>query len=103
MKRKPRSDRKHVVYELQLATKSYIGVTRLKRTAAISARRRFLKHVNRAMTEGRDWALCKAIRKHGPESFDVIVLVVVRGKTEAHALERQLIREKKPVLNTDKR
>lgn len=103
MKRKPRSDRKHVVYELKLATQSYIGATRLKRSAKISARRRFLKHVNRALTEGRDWTLCKAIRKHGPESFDVIVVAVVRGKSEAHALERQLIREKKPALNTDKR
>lgn len=102
-KRKPRSDRNHVVYELQVATLTYIGVTRVQRNAAFSARQRFLKHVNRAMTENKDWALCRAIRKHGAPKFKVTVIAVIRGKAEAHQHERQLIREKKPKLNSDKR
>jgi hypothetical protein len=102
-KRKPRSDRNHIVYELKVARSTYIGVTRLKKSAEFSARRRFLKHVNRAMTEGLDWALCQAIRKHGPERFKVTVLAIVRGKAEAHSHERQLIRAKNPKLNSDKR
>jgi hypothetical protein len=101
--RKPRSDRKHVVYELRVATLSYIGVTRFKRTARFAARERFLKHVNRALGEARNWALCKAIRKHGPDAFEIIVVNVIRGKAEAHKFERQLIYKKKPKLNTDLR
>ncbi len=102
-KRKPRSDRKHVIYQLEVANLTYIGVTRFKRTANFAARERFLKHVNRALGEARNWALCKAIRKFGADQFEVVVLDVIRGKSEAHNVERELIRKYKPKLNTDKR
>lgn len=104
-KRKPRSDRKHVIYQLTIAQLKleYIGVTRFKRTARFAARERFLKHVNRAYGENRNWALCKAIRKHGAEAFDIAVISVIRGKAEAHIQERKLIIRRKPNLNTDLR
>ena len=68
-----------------------------------SLERRFRKHVNRANTESKDWNLCNAIRKYGPEAFDVTVLEVVRGKSDAHMRERELIKIRKPKLNTDVR
>lgn len=102
-KRKARSDRKHVIYQLEVVGLTYIGVTRFKRTARFAARERFLKHVNRAMGESRNWALCRAIRKYGADQFTIVIVDVIRGKREAHVVERELIRKHKPKLNTDKR
>lgn len=101
-KRKSRSDRKHVVYSLYVNGQEYIGVTFVdKGRVNASIMRRFRKHVNRAMSEGRDWALCKAIRKYGADAFEIYYYDVVRGKAAAHNLERELIKELAPSLNTD--
>ena len=71
-KRKARSDRKHVIYSLSVNGLEYIGVTYVDKSAVSkSVIRRWQKHVRRALTEGKDWALCRAIRKHGPEAFEV--------------------------------
>lgn len=79
-----------------------MGVTHVQKGNAInSLRRRWQKHVRRALTEERDWTLCNAIRKHGPDAFTVEIIEVVRGKSNAHVRERELIRELKPKLNTD--
>ena len=102
--RKSRSDRKHVIYSLSVNGLEYIGVTYVERSAVNkSVIRRWQKHVRRALTEDRDWALCKAIRKYGADAFDVSYYEVVRGKSEAHIRERELIRELSPKLNTDVR
>jgi hypothetical protein len=104
MKRKSRTDRNHIVYSLAVGKLEYIGVTYVQdRSPTKSLRRRWLKHVQRALTEQRDWALCKAIRKFGPDAFETEVLEVVRGKSAAHIRERELIRSTKPRLNTDVR
>lgn len=104
IKRKSRSDRKHVIYSLSVNGLEYIGVTFVERSAVNkSVLRRWRKHVNRAFGENNDWNLHKAIRKYGPDAFDVCFYEVVRGKTEAHKRERELIRELNPKLNTDKR
>lgn len=104
MKRKRRLDRNHIVYSLTVGRLEYIGVTYVEgRSPTKSLRRRWQKHVRRALTEGRDWTLCDAIRKHGPDAFTVEVLEVVRGKPAAHVRERELIRARKPKLNTDVR
>jgi hypothetical protein len=69
-----------------------------------SVRSRVAKHFYRAQTEGLDWLLCKALRKLDcKEDIVYSVLATVRGKTEAHNYERDLIRKLKPVLNSDKR
>ena len=103
-KRKSRSDRKHVIYSLSVNGQEYIGVTFVERSAVNkSVIRRWQKHVNRALTENKNWSLCKAIRKYGRDAFEVTVLEVVRGKSAAHIRERELIRERKPKLNTDVR
>lgn len=103
--RKKRSDRNHIVYVITVKGDSYVGVTYVERKIGVdkSMRRRWQKHVRRALTENKDWKLCKAIRKHGPEKFSVSVHGVVRGKNAAHELERKLIRKIKPKLNTDVR
>jgi hypothetical protein len=102
-RRKKRSDRNHLVYKLQVRSLVYIGVTYVEGTVKKSLRRRWLKHVQRASTEDKGWKLCDAIRKYGVEAFNVEVIEVVRGKSNAHLLERALIRELKPKLNTDVR
>lgn len=104
MSRKRRSDRNHIIYEIAMKSMTYIGVTVVeKRNPAYSLKRRWQKHVCRALTEQQNWKLCAAIRKHGPEKFDVRVIEIVRGKVAAHERERQLIRVRKPKLNTDVR
>ena len=103
-KRKSRSDRKHVIYSLYVNGQEYIGVTYVDQgRVGPSVIRRWQKHVRRALTENKDWSLCKAIRKHGPDAFEVTYYEVVRGKAEAHLRERELIRELSPSLNTDVR
>ena len=103
-RRKKRSDRRHVIYKLEVAGLSYIGLTVFERTEKKSVVRRFQKHVSRAKREtGKKWSLCTAIRKHGAEAFTVTPVATVRGKAEAHKVERKLIRKMRPALNTDVR
>lgn len=102
-RRKKRVDRNHIVYKLQVRNLTYIGVTYIEKDAKRSLRRRWQKHVRRALTEQLDWALCKAIRKYGSDKFTVEILDVVRGKAQAHNIEREYIRELRPKLNTDRR
>lgn len=103
-KRKRRSDRNHIIYTLAINGQEYIGVTHVENGKVNkSLDRRWRKHVGRAMTEGKMWKLCVAIRKYGPDNFHVGVLEIVRGKTAAHVRERELIRERKPRLNSDVR
>lgn len=103
-KRKPRSDRNHIIYSLAINGREYIGVTFVdKGRINASLTRRWQKHVRRALTENKEWKLCVAIRKYGADNFNVGILEVVRGKSAAHIRERELIRERKPKLNTDVR
>ena len=100
MIRKKRSDRRHIVYSITNAVTGefYIGVTQGYRQKDLKIR--VQKHIRRALTEGKSWALCDAIRFYGVESFVAQILAVVRGKVGAHQLERQLIGEYSPTLNT---
>ena len=78
----------------------YVGITvcgnQIKRALKI----RFQKHVRRALTENKDWALCNSIREHGAEAFTVLLVDVVRGRKPAHAIERDIINNDFPELNT---
>lgn len=103
-KRKPRTDRNHVIYRVDLGSDFYIGVTvNANKNPLKSAMRRWQKHVSRAMRENKNWKLCTVIRKHDLKSFKISVIKVVRGKSEAHKAERILINRFNPNLNTDKR
>jgi hypothetical protein len=105
MQRKKRSDRTHIIYQITVGRKIYIGVTaKTQSTVDKSVRSRIAKHFYRAQTEGLDWLLCKALRKLDcKEDIVYSVLATIRGKTAAHDYERELIRKIKPVLNSDKR
>ena len=101
-KRKARSDRNHAIYVITnvVTAEQYIGVTVCSGNLRKALKVRIQKHVRRALTENKDWALCKSIREHGVESFTYGVVETVRGKAAAHARERELTRVHNPVLNT---
>jgi len=100
--RKKRTDRTHIIYKIMSGTDFYIGVTaKTESTVQKSVRTRMNKHLYRSRSEDKSWALYEALRERGPECFCYTIVAVVRGKTEAHQLERALIREMRPNLNTD--
>lgn len=103
-KRKTRSDRNHLIYSISIGKREYIGVTVVNdRSPVKSLKRRWQKHVQRAYAEDKGWKLSNAIVKYGADAFTVEVVQVVRGKSEAHSIERDLIRTRRPKLNTDVR
>jgi hypothetical protein len=105
MSRKPRTDRTHIIYEIVTPVGSYIGVTaKTESTVLKSLRARAAKHYYRARTESKTWALCQYLRTLEDKSeIDIRMHEMVRGKADAHARERELIRINNPLLNTDKR
>jgi hypothetical protein len=105
MIRKRRVDRNHIIYELRVAGGNYIGVTaKTESTVLKSVRSRVAKHWYRAHTEGRDWALCRALRAVADrDAIDIVVHSIVRGKALAHQCEVSTRRRVRPTLNTDVR
>ena len=100
--RKRRQDTKHVVYVISntVTQEQYIGITVCGQQVRRALKVRIQKHVRRAVTENKTWALCESIREYGPESFTYGIVEFVRGRKPAHARERELIREYTPALNT---
>ena len=81
--RKKRVDRTHIIYMLQSGDDFYLGLTaKTESTVAKSAQVRFNKHIYRSRTENKSWLLYETMRD---------------------TLERELIRQHKPNLNTDTR
>ena len=102
--RRKRTDRTHIVYQIQSGSDFYIGVTaKTESTVLKSVRVRMNKHLYRSRSESKSWRLYEALRERGPAAFVYSILAVVRGKREAHVFERGLIRELQPTLNTDVR
>jgi hypothetical protein len=101
MKRKPRSDRNHALYMLTncVTGDRYIGITVVKNGVQKSLKVRWQKHVRRALTENKGWALCQSICKTGADNFVIELVCKVRGRGLAHAIERDLIAQHKPELN----
>jgi hypothetical protein len=102
--RKKRTDRTHIIYMIESGSDFYIGVTaKTESTVKKSVITRCRKHFYRMRSEDKGWMLYETMRVRGVSEFTVRVLNVVRGKTEAHNLERGLICDMKPNLNTDVR
>ena len=103
--RKKRTDRNHIIYELVVNGKNYIGVTaKTESTVNKSVLRRAAKHFYRAKTETKNWLLCAELRTLADKSeIQCYIHEVIRGKAEAHKREVELRRMIKPVLNTDTR
>lgn len=103
--RKKRTDRNHIIYELVVNGKNYIGVTaKTESTVSKSVLSRAAKHFYRAKTETKNWLLCAELRTLSDKSeISVYVHEVIRGKGAAHKREVELRRLLKPVLNTDVR
>ena len=100
-KRKRRSDCKHLIYSISIKGREYIGVTVVDQGRVMpSLTRRWNKHVRRALTENKVWALCHSIREYGSENHTYGLVEIVRGRKPAHQRERELIRQYQPALNT---
>jgi hypothetical protein len=103
--RKKRVDRNHIIYELVVNGKNYIGVTaKTESTVGKSVLSRAAKHFYRAKTETKNWLLCAELRKLTDKSeIECYIHEVIRGKAAAHKREVEIRRMVKPVLNTDVR
>ena len=103
MARKRRNDRNHVIYLLTAPNGDrYVGITFSRgRAFKRSAKIRWEAHVRNAMDYERMNLLSISIREHGVKSFKREVLEVVRGKKNAHARERELIKMLMPELNME--
>ena len=102
MKRKARSDRNHAIYQITniVTGERYIGVIVAAGNVKKALKVRIQKHIRRALTENKGWALCQNIRNYGVESFEYGLFEIVRGKADAHARERELTAILQPELNT---
>ena len=102
--RKRRTDRNQVIYFIQdkVTLEYYIGLTALCYNGNVRKTliRRMQKHMQRALTENKNWGLSRALRERGAECFVFGVVEVVRGKRPAHARETLLINTLQPALNT---
>jgi hypothetical protein len=103
-KRKKRSDRNYILYVLENkhTGSTYIGLSAVIGSAKVRTLKvRFKRHVSKAFTEAKSWTLHKALRKHPMEcDWNRTILQVIRGRKAAYQLERQLIAEHQPDLNT---
>ena len=93
VKRTARSDSNFVIYVARHAGNEYIGLTRKGSTTVGKAvKERWRKHISRARHENRDWVLYRYIKAGNWTDWEHEVICVIRGRAEAYAYERQLVK-----------
>lgn len=100
--RKIRSDCNYIIYEaVSERGENYIGVTRkTETTVSRSIKERWRRHLSRARNENRLWALYIYLKTGGLElAWQHRVIEVVRGRAEAYARERLIVKAHQPTLN----
>jgi len=101
-RRTPRKDCNYIIYEMVSETgENYIGLTRKSQPNATKVvAERWRKHKSRARNENRLWALYIYLKSGGLDlAWTHKVWATVRGRAEAYAYERELVKQAKPTLN----
>jgi len=101
-KRTARKDSNYIIYEaVSERGENYIGLTRKGDvTIAKAVKERWRKHLSRARNENRLWALYIYLKSGGLDlDWTHRVLATVRGRAEAYAYERELVKQARPTLN----
>ena len=101
-KRTARCDSNYIIYEaVSERGENYIGLTRKGSvTVARAVKERWRKHLSRARNENRLWALYIYLKSGGLDmTWEHRVITVIRGRAEAYAYERSLVKELGPTLN----
>ena len=99
-KRTARRDSNYVIYVALHEGRAYIGLTRKGSTTANRAvKERWRKHVSRARNEMRDWEIYRYMRAGNWEGWTHEIITVIRGRAEAYAYERELVKHFQPELN----
>ena len=100
MRRKTRSDSNYVIYAAMHEGNVYVGLTRKgKATVGAAVKERWRKHVSRAKNEARDWVIYNYMRAGNWTDWEHEVITVIRGRAEAYAYERELVKLYEPELN----
>lgn len=102
-RRKPRSDRNHIIYMASLKdnpTAFYIGTAVMLRQAVNKTlKKRKDGHEGDTFKRNSQRTFHKAIREHGMQAFQWRVIEKVRGRKQAFRREAELINSLKAPLN----
>jgi len=99
-RRTARADSNFIIYAATHNGQSYIGLTRKGSVTIVKAvKERWRKHISRAKHEARDWEIYNYIREGNWTDWEHTVITVIRGRAEAYAYERELVKELAPSLN----
>ena len=99
-KRTARKDSNYVIYVATHNGNEYIGLTRKgKLTVVRAVKERWRKHISRAKHEDRDWVIYNYIREGNWTDWEHEVITVIRGRAEAYAYERELVKLYQTNLN----
>ena len=99
-KRTARSDSNYIIYVAEHNGLAYIGLTRKGSTTVVKAvKERWRKHISRAKHEDRDWEIYRYIKAGNWTDWEHSVITVIRGRAEAYAYERSLVKDLAPELN----
>ena len=101
MKRTARKDSNYIIYAATHNGQSYIGLTRKGSVSIAKAvKERWRKHISRARNENRLWALYIYLKSGGLDmTWTHTVIDVIRGRAEAYATERIIVKAVEPELN----